>query len=258
MFFFPQHAITTKIREGRCNPRENLLDYSIDKYGQPLIRDIRVLVRIIILFLPFPIYWALFMQMGSRWTFQAKQMNGDLGFYIIKPDQMQMLEPLLVLIFIPLFDAIIYPILRCIGIQRPLQKMVIGGSLLAISFIFASMVQFRIDAQPKNTVHMLWQLPQYFSLSMSDVMFALIGLRFSYEESPKMMKSITTACFLLMIGLGNLLTLLLVSNGHIFSLQVHEFLFFGGLMFVDVIIFSILAYFYKSSVKKEQLELNTR
>lgn len=74
------------------------------------------------------------------------------------------------------------------------------------------------------------------------------------------MKSIVTAYFLLIIGLGNLLTFILVSSGHIFYRQAHEFLFFSGLMFVDIFIFGILAYFYKSSggSEKEQLEQYTR
>jgi len=36
-------------------------------------------------------------------------MNGALGSYIIKPDQMQLVNPALILILIPLFDAVIYP-----------------------------------------------------------------------------------------------------------------------------------------------------
>lgn len=43
------------------------------------------------LYAPMPIFWALFDQTGSRWTFQADKMNGDIGFYTIKPDQIQML-----------------------------------------------------------------------------------------------------------------------------------------------------------------------
>ena len=87
-----QNAITTKIREGHRNPRENLLDYSIDKYGEQLVGDIRTLLRILVLYLPLPIFWTLFEQRGSRWTFQAKQMNGDIGFFTIQPDQIQMVK----------------------------------------------------------------------------------------------------------------------------------------------------------------------
>ena len=36
-------------------------------------------------------------------------MNGDIGFYTIKPDQMSVINPLLVILFIPLFEAVVYP-----------------------------------------------------------------------------------------------------------------------------------------------------
>lgn len=60
------------------------------------------------------------------------------------------------------------------------------------------------------------------------------------------------------MAVGSLITLVLVSKIHIFDKQSHEFLFFACLMFIDVLIFGILAYFFKSSVssEKEQIELS--
>lgn len=149
------------MRERHTNPRKNLLDYSIDKYGAELVNDIRILSKILILYLPLPFFWSLFDQQGSRWTFQASKMNGDLGFYEIKPDQMQMVNPLLILIFIPLFDAFIYPLLNKIGIGRPLQRLTMGGILAGIAFLLSALVQFQIEASPDKTVNMLWIIPQY-------------------------------------------------------------------------------------------------
>lgn len=173
---FLQHAIATKFREGRRNPRKNLLDYSIDKYGEQLVEDVRTLLGLLILYLPLPIFWTLFEQRGSRWTFQAKEMSGDIGFMVIKPDQIQMVNPLLVLIMIPLFEGVIYPLLRPFGLRRPLQKMVIGGILAAISFVLAGIVQFQIEASPKNTIHILWQVPQYVVLTAGEILFSPVGL----------------------------------------------------------------------------------
>ena len=47
---------------------------------------------------------------GSRWTLQALRMNGQLGELQIQPDQMQALNPILILVFIPIFEIIIYPL----------------------------------------------------------------------------------------------------------------------------------------------------
>lgn len=70
-----QNAFTTKMREKQSNPRKNLLDYSIDKYGAGLIADIRCLSRILLLYLPVPLFWTLYDQKGSRWTIQV-------GFFV--------------------------------------------------------------------------------------------------------------------------------------------------------------------------------
>lgn len=102
-------------------------------------------------------------------------MNGDIGFYHLKPDQIQMVGSPFALILIPLFETVIYPILRPIGLRRPLQKMTIGGILSAMSFVLAGMLQFHIEASPKNTVHMFWQLPQHFLLAIGEIMVQVIG-----------------------------------------------------------------------------------
>lgn len=107
---------------------KNLLDNSIEKYGAELVNDIRTLLRLTLLFVPFPIIWSLFDQLGSRWVFQSEKLNGAIGSFTILPEQMQVVNPLLVLILIPLFEALVYPLLRRIGFEgRPLQRITIGG-----------------------------------------------------------------------------------------------------------------------------------
>ena len=48
---------------------------------------------------------------GSRWTFQATRMNGKVGSVMILPDQMQVINAALILIYIPIFDKLVYPAL---------------------------------------------------------------------------------------------------------------------------------------------------
>lgn len=102
-------------------------------------------MRILVLYLPLPVFWALFDQQGSRWTFQATRMNGDMGSWDIKPDQLQVLNPLLILVFIPLYDVAIYPLLAKIGIRRPLQKLTIGGILAGIAFVISGLVELELE-----------------------------------------------------------------------------------------------------------------
>lgn len=102
-------------------------------------------------------------------------MNGDIGFYELKPDQMQLINPLLVLFMIPLFEAFLYPVLKRIGLGTPLKRITLGGILAAISFYISAMVHAKIEASPAKTVHLLWQLPQYIVLTAGETMFSPTG-----------------------------------------------------------------------------------
>lgn len=90
-----------------------------------MVSDVKSLMKILVLYIPLPFFWALQDQQGSRWTFQATRMNGEVGgYFTIKPDQMQVINPLLIIIFIPLWDLFVYPALEKIGIKRPLQVQI--------------------------------------------------------------------------------------------------------------------------------------
>ncbi|XP_075990601.1 peptide transporter family 1-like isoform X2 [Anticarsia gemmatalis] len=125
--------------------REHWLDHADDKYDSNLIEDVKSLLRVLVLFIPLPVFWALFDQQGSRWTFQADRMEQDIGSWTLKADQMQVLNPLLILIFIPLFEVAIYPFLTwCKLIKKPLHKMIWGGVLAAAAFVISGIVELNL------------------------------------------------------------------------------------------------------------------
>jgi len=107
---------------------------------------VRAALKVLLLFVPLPVFWALFDQQGSRWTFQATRMNGEMGSFILKPDQMQVVNPLLILIFIPVFEWAIYPAMAwCRFANKPLQRMVLGGTLAAVAFIISAIVELELE-----------------------------------------------------------------------------------------------------------------
>ncbi|CAG9803155.1 unnamed protein product [Chironomus riparius] len=138
------HAISEKSKQTQRDV-SHWLNYAEPKYSKQMISDVKSVLKILLLFLPLPLFWALFDQQGSRWTFQATRMNGDIGFTEIKPDQMQLINPLLILVFIPLFDCAIYPVLSVIGLKRPLQKLAAGGVLAGIAFLISGFVELQLQ-----------------------------------------------------------------------------------------------------------------
>ena len=49
------------------------MDVSKKEFGHELVEDVKVMLRVLVLFIPVPIWWALFDQTGSRWTFQVRR-----------------------------------------------------------------------------------------------------------------------------------------------------------------------------------------
>ena len=92
-----------------------------------------------------------------------------------------------------------------------------------------------------NSIHILWQFPQYFVITASEVMFSVTGLEFSYSQAPASMKSVVQAAWLLTVAFGNIIVIL-VAEAKMFSEQASEFFMFAGLMLIDTLVFIFLAW----------------
>ncbi|XP_072275176.1 solute carrier family 15 member 2 [Pyxicephalus adspersus] len=400
--------------------RAHWLDWASENYSKKLITEVKMVTKVLFLYIPLPMFWALFDQQGSRWTLQATRMNADFTAFVIQPDQIQVLNPLLILILVPVFDLGIYPLVRLCKINlKPIAKMTIGMLLAALAFAVATVVEIKINLKgvqqniftfgqaeylavkpndicvlplqdpsytklnftdttkvtvaipgankqctydinekktysllmdvtndetycrtiidpnvkpanglaavrflnllpqasnitigdqtinivtqniseyltqkrgntnlkvtyntdeytidiglldfggaytvvlkstddvnkiikaykvedvKANSMHVAWQIPQYFLLSAGEVMFSVTGLDFSYSQAPSSMKSVLQAGWLLTVAFGNVIVLIVAQAGS-FE-QWAEFILFGALLVAVAIIFSIMGYFY--------------
>ncbi|XP_042665969.1 solute carrier family 15 member 1 [Centrocercus urophasianus] len=412
--------------------REHWLDWASEKYDKRLIAQTKMVLKVLFLYIPLPMFWALFDQQGSRWTLQATTMDGDFGAIQIQPDQMQTVNPILIIIMVPIVDAVIYPLIQKCKINfTPLRKITVGMFLAGLAFVAAALVQVQIDktlpvfpaagqaqirimnlgnsnadvtflpdlqnvtvlpmestnyrmfetsqlksvninfgsesrsesidsssnthtvtiknaatgivsslrsdnftSKPEegnnlirfvnnlpqtvnvtmgdtnfgileetsisdynlfsggrtddivivadstnctitsealgyggaytiiinecsedvtqlryvediqpNTVHMAWQIPQYFLLTCGEVVFSVTGLEFSYSQAPSNMKSVLQAGWLLTVAFGNIIVLI-VAGASKLSEQWAEYVLFAALLFAVCIIFAVMAYFY--------------
>ncbi|MGH0164948.1 UNVERIFIED_CONTAM: hypothetical protein FKN15_048075, partial [Acipenser sinensis] len=83
-----------------------ILHYTSIHWRKSLITEIKMVSRVLFLYIPLPMFWALFDQQGTRWTLQAARMNMDFT-----------LNALLILIFIPVFDMGLYPLVGLCNIK---------------------------------------------------------------------------------------------------------------------------------------------
>ncbi|XP_064296721.1 solute carrier family 15 member 1 [Phalacrocorax carbo] len=414
--------------------REHWLDWASEKYDKRLIAQIKMVLKVLFLYIPLPMFWALFDQQGSRWTLQATTMDGNFGAIQIQPDQMQTVNPILIVIMVPVVDTVVYPLIKKCKINfTPLRKITVGMFLASLAFVAAALVQVQIDktlpvfpasgqsqikiinlgtknatvsfgspiqsetvmpmqstgymthetsqlqslivtsenktahvkltegnrytlavkytvgslqtpllvdnvtSKPEegnnlirfinnlpgavnitmgdtsfgtvmplaasnyrlfpggrkdiitvqlltsegkscsdtsqafgfgsaytivlngcsrsnltviysediapNTVHMAWQIPQYFILTCAEVVFSVTGLEFSYSQAPSNMKALLQAGWLLTVAVGNIIVLI-VAGASKLSEQWAEYVLFAALLLAVCIIFAVMAYFY--------------
>ncbi|XP_070799307.1 solute carrier family 15 member 1 [Pituophis catenifer annectens] len=135
-----------KHRSKQFPKREHWLDWATEKYDKRLITEVKMVLKVLFLYIPLPMFWALFDQQGSRWTLQATTMDGNFGSIQIQPDQMQTVNPILIVIMVPIVDAVIYPLIKKCRLNfTPLRKMTVGMLLAALAFVVAAVVQVEID-----------------------------------------------------------------------------------------------------------------
>ncbi|NXH75929.1 S15A1 protein, partial [Hydrobates tethys] len=413
--------------------REHWLDWASEKYDKRLIAQTKMVLKVLFLYIPLPMFWALFDQQGSRWTLQATTMDGNFVAIQIQPDQMQTVNPILIIIMVPIVDAVVYPLIKKCKINfTPLRKITVGMFLASLAFVAAALLQVQIDKTlpvfpaagqsqikiinlgtdgvtvqfgpqlqsvsvmpmesvsymtfetsqlqslnitsgnknkneviqlpgenrhtlgvknnatgivakllfdnvtskpeegnnlirfinnlphtinvtmgdtsfgtleslsasnynlfpggrkdnitvitnsmpcsviskalgfgsaytivinqcsantldvtysediPPNTVHMAWQIPQYFILTCAEVVFSVTGLEFSYSQAPSNMKAVLQAGWLLTVAVGNIIVLI-VAGASKLSEQWAEYVLFAALLLVVCIIFAVMAYFY--------------
>ncbi|XP_068575969.1 solute carrier family 15 member 1b [Cebidichthys violaceus] len=408
--------------------RTHWMDWSEEKYDKLLIAQVKMVLKVLFLYIPLPMFWALFDQQGSRWTLQATTMDGNFGILTIQPDQMQTVNPILILALVPIVESAIYPLIsKCKINFTPLRRMTVGMLFAALAFIAAALVQIQIDqtlpkfpsstegqvkfinmdnssvdvragtnaftlgaftanedyltfdepfvlevglggneqvnlekgsrvtmvivqdkplletllfkditAKPEqgantirffngfgsalnvtfgdlayrdivannmsdyvdlqqgparfriqssaeecvynqdlgfgssytllipstftfgpnceqsirpvvdirpNTIHMAWQIPQYFLITVGEVVFSVTGLEFSYSQAPSNMKSVLQAGWLLTVAVGNIIVLI-VAEAVTLPDQWAEYILFASLLLVVCFIFAVMAYFY--------------
>ncbi|KAG5683400.1 hypothetical protein PVAND_012685 [Polypedilum vanderplanki] len=237
-----KHALTSKPKSLSENEqKQHWLEYSEEKYGKKLVMETKIALKVVLMSLPVPIFWACLMQQRSRWIFQATKLDGHLGFYTIKPDQMIVINSLMAITLIPFLDKFIYPLLEKVGIKSMLQRLIFGGVLIVIAFTLSTILETQIE---KSYISILWQLPQCFIIAIAEIFTYLSHLNFAYKEAPPSMKPVMM-CLLYLSMAGGDLIVAVISAISIFPSQAYEFAFYACLTLIDVILLTFLAKNYK-------------
>lgn len=166
--------------------------------------------RLSIVYLFVSIFWALFDQTGSTWVIQAKTdlLDKTLNVFGLEitllPSQIQAANPILILILVPIFTIIVYPLLGRVVKLTAMKKVLIGMFVASLSFFIVAYAEEQI--YNGETVSVSWQLLAYLVLTAAEVMISITVLEFSYTQAPNEIKSIIMSVYLLSVSLGNYIT----------------------------------------------------
>jgi len=124
------------------------------------------LLRLAGLFVFVAVFWSLYDQTFSSWILQAEKMDRHVLGFELRSGQTQAINPLLILLFVPLFSYVIYPLLGRFFTVTPLRKMGIGFALTAVSFLSPAWIEHQL--QQGVALNVCWEMPCYVLLTADE------------------------------------------------------------------------------------------
>ncbi|EKG19705.1 Oligopeptide transporter [Macrophomina phaseolina MS6] len=175
----------------------------------------------------YPIYWVVYGQFSGNFVTQAGQMQG----HGIPNDLMQNFDPIAIIVFVPILDRIVYPLMRKAKINfPPINRITLGFWVASLAMAYAAIVQHLIySAAPcydaplcaasedasgtaqGNRIHIAVQTPAYMLIGISEIFASVTGLEYAYTKAPPSMKSFVQSMYLLTNAFGSAIGEALVS-----------------------------------------------
>ncbi|KAF9166468.1 hypothetical protein BGX21_001065 [Mortierella sp. AD011] len=287
--FLPLKALRATIHAARAynaaSPAEreakgHWLNFSEEKYGGVFVEEVRdfglVLVPVVI---PFAFCWMLYNQNSNEWANQYYYMNGalfggnDPNHSYVQSAQFGIINTIFIIILVPIL-AVIY--LRC---HRngwnfsPQRRMAIGFFLIVVSFVISAVLSPKIEAAYARSPYAAispdkrdgkycaecysgwWQVPQWFFLTLGEALCSPTGVQFTYIESGRQFRAVSTSFWLLSTSLGSILIMIFepVFVDHSLSSGTKGWAY-SGIGFFGFILCCITLYYY--TPRKERPSIN--
>ncbi|KAJ9603360.1 hypothetical protein H2200_012138 [Cladophialophora chaetospira] len=171
-----------------------------------------------------PLYWLTYAQMNNNLTSQADTMQ-HAG---VPPEIVSNLDPLALIMLIPICDLAIYPYLRKKGVRlTPIRKTTLGFWVGASAMLYAAVLQHYIYSHnpcgfypnegipatstdfakdcPPASISIIYQAPIYLLVAISEILVSITSMEYAFTKAPKNMRSMIQAFALLMGALANLI-----------------------------------------------------
>jgi POT family proton-dependent oligopeptide transporter len=170
-------------------------------------------------FLFMPIFFLAYNQMTGNLTIQA----GTMELHGVPNDIIQNLNPISIVIMIPIMDHVIYPLLRRFGIAfTPIKRMTLGFFFSCSSMIAAAVMQYYIyemnpecgwhindgiggnpdEPCPPAPINVWAQSLPYILVGISEIFTNVTSYEYAYSKAPENMKSLVMSVNLFMSAIS--------------------------------------------------------
>ena len=177
------------------------------------VDELRRGVKACAVFCFFPIYWLTYNQGPGNLVSQAATMtrNG------VPNDLISNLNPITLVIFIPICDKVLYPFLAARGIRfSPIKRITLGFFLGSAAMVWSCVVQYFIYkdgacGNQMNTcevpapINVWWQTGPYVLIAFSEIFASITGLEYAFTKAPKNMRSLVMSLFLFATAISSAL-----------------------------------------------------
>ncbi|OAL56091.1 peptide transporter PTR2-A [Pyrenochaeta sp. DS3sAY3a] len=167
----------------------------------------------------YPIYWVVYGNFSNNFVTQAGQMAG----HGIPNDLMQNFDAISIIVFLPIMDQLVFPLLRKNKINfPPINRITAGFWIGSFAMVYAAVIQhFIYKAGPcygqplcdaamdangviqGNNIHIASQTGAYMLIGISEIFASVTGLEYAYTKAPPSMKSFVQSMYLLTNAFGS-------------------------------------------------------
>ncbi|KAL7948789.1 PTR2 domain-containing protein [Trichoderma barbatum] len=170
-------------------------------------------------FLFLPVFFLAYNQMTGNLTIQA----GTMELHGVPNDIIQNLNPISIVIMIPLIDHLLYPGLRKLGIAfTPIKRMTTGFIMASLSMVASAVMQHYIykmspcgdhanmvivvdgveESCPPAPINVWAQCLPYILIGMSEIFANVTSYEYAYSKAPENMKSLVMSVNLFMSAIS--------------------------------------------------------
>ena len=189
-------------------------------YDDAWIDEVRRGLMACKVFLFLPVFFLAYNQMTGNLTTQA----GTMELHGIPNDVLQNLNPIAIIIWIPIVDHGLYPLLRKMGIAfTPIKRMTTGFFIAALAMVASAVMQYYIYERspcgwyannkvtapngaeipcPPAPINVWAQCVPYILVGIAEIFTNVTSYEYAYSKAPENMKSLVMSVNLFMSAIS--------------------------------------------------------